>query len=84
MFLGSYVELFGERNGLLLVSAVFALFHTVLSPFMGVGTVVIFMVFLFFQAYAWGLIYRRTGSLWGATLAHTIADVLFVTAVFIG
>ncbi|MCJ7732369.1 CPBP family intramembrane metalloprotease, partial [Candidatus Bathyarchaeota archaeon] len=82
LFLGKYGELFGRRGALLLVSFVFALFHVILLPFMGLGMVLVFTVFLFFQGYIWGVIYQRTGSIWGSILAHAVADVLFVLAAF--
>jgi membrane protease YdiL (CAAX protease family) len=82
LFLGKYGELFGRRSALLLVSFVFALVHVILLPFMGLGMVLVFVVFLFFQGYVWGVIYQRTGSIWGSILAHAVADVLFVLAAF--
>ena len=35
-----------------------------------------------FMGYAYGLIMRKTGSLWGPVLAHAIADVLFLFVSF--
>jgi membrane protease YdiL (CAAX protease family) len=35
-----------------------------------------------FMGYAYALIMRKTGSLWGPVLAHAIADVLFLLAAF--
>lgn len=84
MFFGGYGELFGERGALLLVSMVFALFHVTLLPFMGVPLMLGFVFFLFFQGYAWGYLLQRTGSIWGAVLAHAVADILFVVAAFTG
>jgi membrane protease YdiL (CAAX protease family) len=82
LFLGKYTDLFGKQGALLLISCVFALFHVILLPFMGLGMVLVFAVFLFFQGYVWGVIYQKTGSIWGSILAHAVADVLFVLAAF--
>jgi membrane protease YdiL (CAAX protease family) len=82
MFLRNYGELLGERYGLLLISLIFALFHAVLSPFMGTSMMAVFIVFLFFQGYVWGWIYQKTDSLWGSIFAHMVADVLFVLTAF--
>jgi len=35
-----------------------------------------------YMGYAYALIVRKTGSLWGAALAHAIADVLYMTIYF--
>jgi membrane protease YdiL (CAAX protease family) len=35
-----------------------------------------------FMGYAYALIMRKTGSLWGPVLAHAVADVLFLFAAF--
>jgi membrane protease YdiL (CAAX protease family) len=82
LFLRKYGKLFGERYSLVLISAIFAVFHAALLPFMGLTMTVIFILFLFLQAYVWGYITQKTGSIWGAVLAHALADVLFVLAAF--
>jgi membrane protease YdiL (CAAX protease family) len=84
LFLGNYTELLGGRVSLLLISFVFALFHGILLPFMGLSVVIIFVCFLFLQGYVWGFIFKKTGSLWGSVLAHAVADILFTLAVFSG
>ena len=84
LFLGKYTELLGERVSLLLISFVFALFHGILLPFMGLNVIVVFVCFLFLQGYVWGFIFKKTGSLWGSVLAHAVADILFTLAVFSG
>jgi membrane protease YdiL (CAAX protease family) len=82
LFLEKYGELFGEKWALLLISSLFAVFHVALLPFMGLSVMVVFVVFLFFQGYAWGYTIQRSGSIWGAVLAHALADILFVIAAF--
>ena len=36
------------------------------------------------MGYAYGLLVRKTGSLWGAVLAHAAADVIFMYISFTG
>ena len=84
LFLGKYTDLLGGRVSLLLISFVFALFHIILLPFMGLSVVIVFVCFLFLQGYVWGFIFERTGSLWGSVFAHAVADILFTLAVFSG
>lgn len=82
LFLGKYEELFDERYSLILISVIFALFHAALLPFMGLTMTIMFILFLFLQGYVWGYITQKTGSIWGAVLAHTVADILFMFAAF--
>ena len=35
-----------------------------------------------YMGYAYALIVRKTGSLWGSVLAHAIADVIFMYIYF--
>jgi membrane protease YdiL (CAAX protease family) len=37
-----------------------------------------------YMGYAYAIIVRKTGSLWGPVLAHTIADVMFMYIYFTG
>ncbi len=82
LFLKKYSELFGERESLILVSFIFAAFHVALLSFMGWSMVLVFIGFLFIQSYVWGSILQKTKSIWGAVLAHSIADILFLLVVF--
>ena len=82
LFLSRFEPLFGPRGSLALISVIFALFHVALLPFMGLETTVAFVSFLFLQGYAWGYTIQKSGSIWGAVIAHAVADVLFVLAAF--
>ena len=82
IFLKKLGEVFGERGALLQISFAFSIFHAVLLPFMGIEMVIIFLIFMFFVGYSWGYIVQKSDSIWGAVLAHAVADVLFVIVAF--
>jgi membrane protease YdiL (CAAX protease family) len=82
LILRKYEVVLGERESLILISLYFAVFHAVLLPFMGVVLTVSFVSFLFFVALLWGYSIQKTNCIWGAVLAHAIADILFVIAAF--
>ena len=82
LFLRKYGELFGDKYSLVFISVFFSLFHAVLLPFMGMTMTVMFILFLFVQGYTWGYIIQKTNNIWGAVLAHAVADMLFTFAVF--
>nr|MDO8114536.1 type II CAAX endopeptidase family protein [Candidatus Sigynarchaeota archaeon] len=82
LFLQRYAELLRPKTSLLLTSVIFAIFHAVLLPFMGLALVMAFIVFTFILGWIWGSIMQKTGSIWGAVLAHAVGDVLFVLAAF--
>jgi len=84
LFLSKYIGLLGERVSMLMISFVFALFHGILLPYMGMSMVIVFVCFVFFQGYIWGMIFKKTGSLWGSVFAHAVADILFALAYFSG
>jgi len=72
----------GERGALIQVSLVFALIHTALLPFMGLEMVIVFVLFLFVIGGSWGYVMQKSGNIWGAVLAHAVADILFVIIAF--
>ena len=82
VMLRKYEALLGERKSLILISLYFALFHTVLLPFMGTILTVVFVIFLFIVALLWGYSMQKSNSIWGAVFAHAIADILFVIVAF--
>ncbi|MDF1540020.1 MAG: CPBP family intramembrane metalloprotease [Candidatus Thorarchaeota archaeon] len=82
LFLKKLIEVFGERGALLQISFGFAIFHAAILPFMGLEMVVVFLIFMFFAGYSWGYVVQQSGSIWGAALAHAIADILFVIVAF--
>jgi membrane protease YdiL (CAAX protease family) len=82
LFLKKYEKIMGSKKALVFISIIFAGFHVILVPFMGWEMMIIFLVFLFFISYLWGLSIQKSNSLWGAVLAHAFADVLLLLAVF--
>ncbi len=77
-----YEPLMGNKIALIQTSSIFAIFHTSLLPYMGFVTNLVFLVFLFFQGFAWGWVIQKSESIWGGVLAHMIADMLFVIVIF--
>ncbi len=82
LFLRKYEAIMGPKASLALISVVFAIFHIILLPFMGLGGVLVFVTFLFFESWLWGRTIQKSGSIWGAVLAHAIGDVLLMIAAF--
>lgn len=82
LMLRKFEAVLGQKESLILISLYFAVFHSVLLPFMGIALTVVFIAFLFFVALLWGYSILKSNSIWGAVLAHAIADILFVIAAF--
>jgi membrane protease YdiL (CAAX protease family) len=82
LFLHKYEALMGSKAALILISVIFALFHAALLPFMGYEIMLIFVAFLFIEAWLWGRTIQKSSSIWGAVLVHAVADVLFVIVAF--
>jgi membrane protease YdiL (CAAX protease family) len=82
LMLRKFEAVLGQKESLILISIYFAVFHAVLLPFMGIMLTVVFVAFLFFVALLWGYSIQKSNSIWGAVLAHAIADILFVIAAF--
>lgn len=74
---GSFRELVGSSAAMHVTSVAFCAMHVIvywgdLSAVALLGPVWLFM------GYAYAVIVRKTGSLWGPVLAHAIADVIYV------
>ncbi len=82
IFLNKYDFLFGERGSLLLTSVIFALFHQALVQYTDPVTFSTFLGVTFVFGLAWGYAMQKSESIWGAVLAHAIADILFLVTVF--
>jgi membrane protease YdiL (CAAX protease family) len=82
IFLKKYESLFGQRLSLLLTSFVFAMLHIAIIGFADLVTFSIFFGLSFFLGVLWAYIIQKSDNLWGAVLAHVIADILFVLTVF--
>lgn len=80
-WLSSFGELVGANAALHVTSWIFILWHVIIYWNEPIALVIFFAVFLYI-AYACALITRKTGTLWGAILAHVIADFVFVMGAF--
>jgi len=82
IFLKKLGKIFGERGALLQISFGFSIFHAALLPFLGIEMMIVFLIFMFFVGYSWGYVVQKSESIWGAVLAHAVADILFVIVAF--
>ena len=82
IFLKKYNSMFGQRTSLLLTSIIFAIFHQAILQYTDPITFSIFMGITFILGLSWGYIMQKSDNIWGAVLAHAIADILFILTVF--
>ena len=82
LFLKKYNVIFGKNTSLLLTSVIFALLHQAIIEFTDPVTFTIFLLITFILGISWGYIMQKSESIWGAVLAHAIADILFLITVF--
>ncbi|TFH08701.1 MAG: CPBP family intramembrane metalloprotease [Candidatus Thorarchaeota archaeon] len=82
IFLKKYDSLFGQRVSLLLTSVIFAILHQAIIQYTDPITFSIFMGITFILGLSWGYIMQKSDNIWGAVLAHAIADILFILTVF--
>jgi membrane protease YdiL (CAAX protease family) len=84
-FRGSWLSNFGGLVGtnaaLHVTSWIFILWHVINYWNEPIALAIFFAVFIYI-AYIYALITRKTGTLWGAILAHSIADFVFVMGAF--
>ena len=82
LFLKKYNVIFGKNTSLLLTSVIFALLHQAIIEFTDPVTFTIFLLITFILGLSWGFVMQKSDSIWGAVLAHAIADILFLITVF--
>jgi len=82
LFLKKYNTIFGKNTSLLLTSVIFALLHQAIIEFTDPVTFIIFLLITFILGISWGYVMQKSDSIWGAVLAHAIADILFLITVF--
>lgn len=82
LFLKKYNVIFGKNTSLLLTSVIFALLHQAIIEFTDPLTFTIFLLITFILGISWGYVMQKSDSIWGAVLAHAIADILFLITVF--
>ena len=82
VFLRKYTSIFGERQSLLLTTVIFTVFHQAIVGYTDFVSFSVFMVMIFFLGLIWGYVIQKSDNIWGSVLAHTVADILFMLAVF--
>ena len=82
LFLKKYDSLFGQRQSLVLTSVIFAIFHQAVMQYTDIATFTAFLVVTFLLGLVWGYIMQKSDSIWGAVIAHAIADILLLITVF--
>ena len=82
LFLKKFEVIFGERLSLLLTSVVFGILHTAIIEYTDIVTFSVFLGITFVLGLVWGYVMQKSDNIWGAVLAHAIADILFILTVF--
>lgn len=82
LFLRRYESLFGRKQSLILTSVIFALFHLAIIGFTDFITFWIYLSIPLVLGLLWGYTIQKSENIWGAVLAHLIADIVFVLAIF--
>lgn len=82
IFLRKYESILGQKQSLLLTSVIFAIFHQAIIGYTDLLSLSVFMGMTFFLGLIWGYVIQQSDNIWGAVLAHTVADIFFVLAVF--
>jgi membrane protease YdiL (CAAX protease family) len=82
LFLKRYESLFGQRNSLILTSVIFALFHLAIIGYTDFVTFWVYLSIPLFLGLLWGYTIQKSENIWGAVLAHLIADIVFILVIF--
>ncbi|MFW9810559.1 MAG: CPBP family intramembrane glutamic endopeptidase [Candidatus Thorarchaeota archaeon] len=82
LFLREYNSLIGKRQSLILTSIIFALFHQAIIGFPDILTILVYFSIPLTLGLLWGYVIQESDNIWGAVLAHMIADIFFVLAMF--
>ena len=82
IFLREYDSLFGQKQSLILTSVIFAIFHQAIIGIADIITLAYYFSIPLIMGLIWGYIIQKSDNIWGAVLAHMIADVLFFLVMF--
>ncbi|MFW9816956.1 MAG: CPBP family intramembrane glutamic endopeptidase [Candidatus Thorarchaeota archaeon] len=82
IFLREYDSLFGQTQSLILTSVIFAIFHQAIIGITDIITLAYYFSIPLIMGLIWGYIIQKSDNIWGAVLAHMIADVLFFLVMF--
>jgi membrane protease YdiL (CAAX protease family) len=78
---GAFRELVGPLAAVHVTSLAFSMWHVIVYWSQPATVAVLWPVFLYL-GYAYAIIVRKTGSLWGAVFGHVIADMMFLLVTF--
>jgi membrane protease YdiL (CAAX protease family) len=81
LWLGAFKQVLGAPAAMHVTSLAFCIMHVIVYWGDPMAIAMLTPAWLF-MGYAYALIMRKTGSLWGPVLAHAIADVLFLLIAF--
>jgi membrane protease YdiL (CAAX protease family) len=81
LWFGTFKQVIGSSAAMHVTSVAFCMMHVIVYWGDPMAIAMLTPAWLF-MGYAYALILRRTGSLWGAVAAHAIADVLFLLIAF--
>ncbi len=81
IWLGAFKQVLGVPAAIHVTSLAFCIMHVIVYWGDPMAIAMLTPAWLF-MGYAYGLIMRKTGSLWGPVLAHATADVLFLLIAF--
>jgi membrane protease YdiL (CAAX protease family) len=81
LWYGTFKQVIGEPAAIHVTSVAFCMMHVIVYWGDPVAIALLAPTWLF-MGYAYALIVRRTGSLWGPVVAHSIADVLYLFIAF--
>jgi membrane protease YdiL (CAAX protease family) len=81
LWFGTFTQVIGSSAALHVTSLAFCMMHVIVYWADPIAIMMLTPAWLF-MGYAYALIMRRTGSLWGPVAAHAIADVLFLLIAF--
>ncbi|MFW9793919.1 MAG: lysostaphin resistance A-like protein [Candidatus Thorarchaeota archaeon] len=82
IFLREYESIFGQRHSLVLTSIIFGLFHQAIIGFPDLITISVYFSIPLVLGLVWGYIIQKSDNIWGAVLAHMVADIFFVLVIF--
>jgi membrane protease YdiL (CAAX protease family) len=82
LFLRRYESLFGQKQSLILTSVIFALFHLAIIGHTDFVTFWIYLSIPMALGLLWGYTIQKSKNIWGAVLAHAIADIIFLLVIF--
>ncbi|MFW9961196.1 MAG: CPBP family intramembrane glutamic endopeptidase [Candidatus Thorarchaeota archaeon] len=82
LFLKKYNSLFGQTQSLVLTSVIFAIFHQAILSYTDIIMFSAFLGITFVLGLVWGYIMQNSRNIWGAVIAHAVADILLLLTVF--